>query len=221
MYERASELAQPAKFPENAAGMILGRAAVEAEFGQRQAARADVQRALGMARTKATLAPAASILARAGDKSGARKLSEELHRLYPDDTFLNFIFLPMTRAAMEMDGGNPALAVEHLRASLPYDFGVTLGAGLNTAYLRGLAHLQARDAAKAEAEFQNVLGHRLVYPVSPLLPLTRLGMARAAVLAGDTAKARTAYQDFLAQWKDADPDIPVYQQAKAEYAKIQ
>jgi hypothetical protein len=144
-----------------------------------------------------------------------------LHRLYPDDTFLNFIFLPMTRAAMEMDGGNPALAVEHLRASLPYDFGVTLGAGLNTAYLRGLAHLQARDAAKAEAEFQNVLGHRLVYPVSPLLPLTRLGMARAAVLAGDTAKARTAYQDFLAQWKDADPDIPVYQQAKAEYAKIQ
>jgi outer membrane protein assembly factor BamD (BamD/ComL family) len=80
--------------------------------------------------------------------------------------------------------------------------------------------LQAKDGAKAAAEFQKIVDRRLIYPVSPLVPLSHLGLARAAALTGDSGQARKSYQDFLALWKDADPDIPIYQQAQAEYAKI-
>jgi outer membrane protein assembly factor BamD (BamD/ComL family) len=87
-------------------------------------------------------------------------------------------------------------------------------------YVRGLAYLQLHDGAKAVAEFERILDNPGINPLSVFVPLARLNLARAYVLRGDNAKARTAYQDFLALWKDADPDVPVLLQAKSEYAKL-
>ncbi len=87
-------------------------------------------------------------------------------------------------------------------------------------YTRGRAYLQLHDGAKVASEFQKILDHRGIDIVSVLYPMAQLDIARAYVLQGDTAKARTAYQDFLAMWKDADPDIPILIAAKVEYAKL-
>jgi hypothetical protein len=88
-------------------------------------------------------------------------------------------------------------------------------------HVRGAAYLKAHDGTKALGEYQKILDHPGIDEVNPLLTLARLGAARAYALQGDSAKARTAYQDFFARWKDADPDIPVLKQAQAEYAKLQ
>jgi hypothetical protein len=96
-----------------------------------------------------------------------------------------------------------------------------MGSGYLPTYLRGRALLRAGHGANAAVEFQKILDHRGVFPVSPLYTLSHLGQARASLLAGDAAKSRRAYQDFLALWKDADPDIPILQEARAEYAKLQ
>jgi tetratricopeptide (TPR) repeat protein len=87
-------------------------------------------------------------------------------------------------------------------------------------YLRGQAYLMLYNGSAAAAEFQKMIDHRGIVLNFPLGALAHLGLARAYALAGDTAKARTAYQDFLTLWKDADPDIPILQQAKAEYARL-
>jgi tetratricopeptide (TPR) repeat protein len=220
LYERAVEVAQPAKFAEAAAGMMLVQAFTEAELGNPREAREAVRRGLALARTKITMTPAALALARVGDAGEALKLADELHKRYPDDTLLNAVFLPSTQAALELGRNKPAQAVELLRPAVPYDFGMNFGAGQYPSYLRGLAFLQAKDGDRAAAEFRKILDRRLIYPVSPLVSLSHLGLARAAALTGDRAKARKSYQDFLALWKDADPDIPIYQQAQAEYGRI-
>jgi tetratricopeptide (TPR) repeat protein len=105
-----------------------------------------------------------------------------------------------------------------LRTAIPYELGGA--AGLATIYVRGQAYLRAGAGEEAVTEFQKILGHKGIAPVALLHPLARLGLARAHALAGDTAGARRAYQDFLALWKDADPDIPILQEAQAEYAKL-
>src|SRR5262249_38231243 len=113
-------------------------------------------------------------------------------------------------------------AVRLLQPTSPYELGSFPGGlGLSAIYFRAKAYLLARDGAKATAEFQKVLDHRGIDAVSPLYPLSQLGLARALVIQGDTAKAKMAYQDFFSFWKDADPDVPVLKQAKAEYAKLQ
>jgi len=118
---------------------------------------------------------------------------------------------------LEIRRSNPGHAVELLQASLPYEQGEY--AGLTPAYVRGEAFLQMRDGSRAAKEFQKILDHRGLAPFD--FPLATLSLARAYVLSGDTTKARAAYQDFLALWKDADPDVPILKQAKAEYAKLQ
>ena len=113
-----------------------------------------------------------------------------------------------------------------LRAAMPYELGQTTFSGeytwngLYPVYVRGEAYLAAHQASQAAAEFQKILDHRHILRNSPLGALTRLQLARAYATQGDTAKAEAAYQDFLTLWKDADPDIPIYKQAKAEYAKL-
>ncbi len=132
---------------------------------------------------------------------------------------LNARDLPTIRAAIELQRGNPAEAIELVQSAAPYELGG--GGGLAAIYVRGQAYLSAGRGVEAAAEFQKILDHRGVDPLSILSPLARLGLARAHALAGDEAGARRAYQDFLALWKDADPDIPILQEAKAEYAKLQ
>jgi eukaryotic-like serine/threonine-protein kinase len=135
------------------------------------------------------------------------------------------VWLPTIRAQIELAHGNGAKAVELLKSATSYELGEGIGS-LNfvcilPAYTRGEAFLAAKDGASAAAEFQKILDHRGLVSNCWTGALSHLGIARANALSGDTAKARTSYQDFFAIWKDADPNIPLLQQAKAEYAKLQ
>jgi eukaryotic-like serine/threonine-protein kinase len=130
------------------------------------------------------------------------------------------------RATIEIGQDHPAVAIGVLQASVPYELGVPtpqpmLGAPLYPVYVRGQAYLALHQGKEAAAEFQKILNHQNVVENFITGALAHLGLARAYALQGDTVKARAAYQDFLALWKDADPDVPILLQAKAEYAKLQ
>ena len=127
---------------------------------------------------------------------------------------MNAVQLPTARAAVEIRRGNPGKAIELLRAAAPYELG-----DLGAVYARGEAYLAARAGAEAAAEFQKILDHQGA-ATGTVYPLAHLGLGRAWALAGDSARSRKAYQDFLALWKDADPDIPILQEARQEYAKL-
>ena len=164
---------------------------------------------------------AALALAQIGDVAKARKLEEEEARDFPDDTLRKFVVVPMLVAVIDLAQNKPDEAINTLEPARKYELG-SQGPGINFGplYLRGLAYLRLHDGAKAAAEFQKILDHRAGNSISELCPLSQLNIARAYVLQGDSAKARTAYQDFFASWKDADPDVPILLQAKAEYAKL-
>jgi eukaryotic-like serine/threonine-protein kinase len=158
---------------------------------------------------------AAQALAICGHAGPAQSLIDEAHKRFPSDTLINAVGLPTARAALEIHRGNPQRAVELLGSADPYERSYPL-----SMYLRGIAYLQARKGAEATAEFQKVAGPSGTEPTSPEHVLAYVGLARAYALQGETAKARAAYQDFFTLWKDADPDIPILMQAKAEYAKL-
>jgi eukaryotic-like serine/threonine-protein kinase len=222
LYQRAVEMAQRGKFVESAASLAAGRAVTEVEFGYPREAAQAVSAGLAIARTKGTMAAAAIVLARVGEPGQTQALVDELNKRHSQDTLLTAVWLPCARAGIEINRNNPVKAIEILRASAPYEFGGgPMGSGYLPTYLRGRAFLLARDGTNAAVEFQRILDHRGVFPVSTLYALSHLGQARAAAQAGDAGKARRAYQDFLALWKDADPDIPILRDARAEYAKLQ
>jgi len=162
---------------------------------------------------------AAHALALAGFTDEARPLIDEAARRFPVATVVQANGLPTARAAVALHAGKPAQAIELLRAAAPYELGT--GVPYLPIYLRGLASLRTGAGGDARAEFQKVLDHPGVDALSVLRPLSKLGLARATALAGDVAASRRAYQDFLALWKDADPDIPVLREARAEYAKLE
>jgi tetratricopeptide (TPR) repeat protein len=161
---------------------------------------------------------AGSTFAQCGEAKKADKVVDELAQKHPLDTFAKKVDIPGIRALEALQRGDGAKAIEELRAGATYDFGRV--AGGVPAYLRGLAYLKMKQGGLAAAEFQKFIDHKGVTGASPLLGLVKLGLARALVLSGDTAKARTAYQDFFAMWKDADGDVPVLKAAKAEYEKL-
>jgi eukaryotic-like serine/threonine-protein kinase len=164
---------------------------------------------------------AALALALSGDPAEAQKLSYDLNQRFPEGTWVRYLHLPQVQAALALGQGNPQKAIESLSAAGSYELAPV--PGMMPVYLRGEAYLAAHEGAKAAAEFQKILDHRglVVDTPTPIGALAHLGLGRAYALQGDTAKSRTAYQDFLALWKDADPDIPILKQAKAEYAKLQ
>jgi serine/threonine protein kinase/tetratricopeptide (TPR) repeat protein len=169
---------------------------------------------------------AALALARAGDFKQAANFLNSLGNLPADDTLLNNYWVPVIRATIEIGQDHPAVAIGVLQASVPYELGVPtpqpmLGAPLYPVYVRGQAYLALHQGKEAAAEFQKILNHQNVVENFITGALAHLGLARAYALQGDTVKARAAYQDFLALWKDADPDVPILLQAKAEYAKLQ
>ncbi len=167
---------------------------------------------------------AALSFARAGDTKNAQKLSDELARTYPTNTILNLYWLPTVRAAIELNHGKAERALELLVTAAPYELGwpPPLQTGtLYPIYLRGQAYLAAHQGSEAMAELRKILEHRGIVLNFPTGALARLQLGRAYALAGDPAKARSAYQDFLTLWKNADPDIPILKEAKAEYAKLQ
>lgn len=146
----------------------------------------------------------------------AQSLIDEIARANPTDTILNRVHLPRSRAIIELDRGNPHKAIELLEAGVPFE-----AAYPANNYVRGLACLHLREAEKAAAEFRQILDHRGRVGMDLIYCLAQLDFARAKALAGDAAAARTAYQDFLTAWKDADADLPILKKAQAEYAKLQ
>ncbi|MCU1311765.1 MAG: serine/threonine protein kinase with repeat [Candidatus Angelobacter sp.] len=194
-------------------------ALIEAEFGNAAEAKRLAASSSATAQGRDNLALVAAILAFAGDAKGAQQIVDGLGRRFPADTLLHSVFVPEVQAIILTNRGTPAPAIETLRAATPYEFGGAIG--MFPIYLRGLAYLRAKQGTEAAAEFQRMLDHPGIAPEIQEHSLANLGLARAAALSGDTAKSRKAYQDFFALWKDADPDISVLKEAKAEYAKVQ
>ncbi|MBZ5543020.1 MAG: hypothetical protein LAO07_04990, partial [Acidobacteriia bacterium] len=214
-------LAQQYNMKENVAMIRTYYAQVEAEFGNVSQARQDAAAALNMARSGPVMENAALAFALAGDAAQAQPLLSEVEKRYPADTLIKAVWLPTARAAIEFGRDNPAKAIELLQSATQYELGGGPGGvAFLPNYIRGEAYLRARQGKEAATEFQKILDHRGVDALSPLYPLAQLGLARAAALSGDTATSRKAYQDFLALWRDADPDIPIYREARAEYAKL-
>lgn len=165
-------------------------------------------------------------LAYAGDDRQAQSLMDDLGKKLPQATIVQFNYQPTIRAKLAIRRGNVSDAIESLKAAEPYELGQTSYSSyswnsLYPAYVRGEAYLATHQGSKAAAEFQKILDHRGIVVNEPIGALAHLGLARASVLQGDTAKDKAAYQDFLTLWKDADPDIPIVIAAKAEYAKLQ
>jgi eukaryotic-like serine/threonine-protein kinase len=202
----------------SAADITLGAAHVETHLGYPQHARGQVAEALRLAGTREVLASAASVLADLGDAEQALVHLEAVGRAYPPTHHAwKFAAEPQVLAPIESLRGNLAGALEILEASRPYE--LTPGVGFNT-YLRGKVYLQLKDGPRAAAEFQKILDHPGVRPTAIARALAQLYLGRAHALAGETAEARKAYEAFFALWKDADPDIPILLEAKAEYARL-
>jgi eukaryotic-like serine/threonine-protein kinase len=158
----------------------------------------------------------------AGDSAQAQKLADSINQKFPLNTLVQNYHLPAIRAAMRLHANDPAGAIEILRAALRYDFAYPIG-GFNSlypAYISGLAYLQIGDGRTAAGEFQKLLDHPGIVEREVDGAVALLQMARAQKMGGDNAAARKYYEQFLTLWKDADPDIPVYREAKAEYAKL-
>jgi serine/threonine protein kinase/tetratricopeptide (TPR) repeat protein len=215
---RAIEAAHKTGTEETAAHWKAAGAKREAFFGNLAEARRGATEALNTSKGRDVQIEAALALAGAGESARAESIAEELNQGFPQDTLMNTFALPDIRAQVEISRGNGARAIELLQTTSPYELGDEC---LLSIYERGQASLLARDGVAAAAEFQKLLLHRGRIGTCSLGALARLGLARAYALSGDTAKSRTAYQDFLTLWKDADPDVPILKQAEAEYAKLQ
>ena len=163
----------------------------------------------------------ALVFARAGDIEQAGKLAAAVSQDAPLDTVVQNYCLPTIRAAVKLNQHDPAAAVEILRGTAKYDLSVaTCFNGLYPAYIRGLAYLELGQPRMAAAEFQKLLDHPGIVGRDVTSPLVRLQLGRAYETMGDQVTARKWYEEFLTIWKDADPDIPILKQAKAEYAKL-
>jgi len=162
---------------------------------------------------------AALALALVGDTSRAQSLADSLAIRFPDDTLVQFNYLPTLRARISLTRNDPSNAIEALQAAAPYE--LSANGYCYPIYIRGQAYLSAHQGREAAVEFQKIIHHRGVVGNDSIGALAHLQLGRAYVIAGDSAKAKTAYQVFLTLWKDADPDIPILNQAKAEYAKLQ
>jgi predicted Zn-dependent protease len=219
----AAESALRAGQKEVAASREMITALQEAEFGNAAQARGKTAAALALAPTRDIQSLAALALARTGDSDRARKMADELEKQNPNNTEVVGYWLPTIRAAIEINRKHPSKAVEILQTAAPMELGEKgqLGVLLYPIYVRGQAYLALSQGGAAAAEFQKFIDHRGLVVNWPLGALAHLGLARAYALQGDTAKASTAYQDFLTLWKDADPDVPILKEAKAEYAKLQ
>jgi hypothetical protein len=160
-------------------------------------------------------------LARAGDTEQAGKMADVLSKDFPLDTLVQNYHLPTIRAAMKLNANDPAGAIAALEPSLRYELSWNDSFnGLYPAYLRGLAYLRQGEGRLAAVEFQKLLDHRGLVGTDVIGATTSLQMARAQKMMGDEGAARKSYETFLDLWKNADPDIPIYRQAKAEYAKL-
>ena len=219
--EMAVDSAKHANAPQSAADSKASEALQEAEIGNRGQAQQLAREALALSTAREVRAVAALALARAGDPAQAEKLLQELDREYPLDTMMQNYTLPTIRAAVELERNNPAIAIDILKIALPYEEGFDAFGSLYPAYVRGEAYLKAGQGQPATMEFQKMIDHPGIMENFVTGALAHLQLGRAQAMNGDKDAARKSYQDFLILWKDADPNIPILKQAKAEYAKLQ
>jgi tetratricopeptide (TPR) repeat protein len=220
---RAIVAAERAEKKATAAGYEATAARREAIFGNEAEARRRAASALGLSTGQEVqvLYGAALAMALVGDITRAQALTDELAKRFPEDTIVQFNFLPTLHAQLALSHNGAAKALEVLQAAAPYELGDVGTADFYPIFVRGQAYLAAQQGGEAATEFQKILDHRGVVGNEPIGALAHLGLARAYAMQGDTAKAKAAYQDFLTLWKDADPDVPILIAAKSEYAKLQ
>jgi len=227
MAQRAVSLAQQAGQREAATLYETAAALRQAFFGNGPEAGRSATAALELSKDREVEYGVAFALALSRDSSRSQALANDLERRFPEDTSVRFAYLPELRALLALNRGEPSKSIDHLQIAVPYEFGTPRSSihgffgALYPVYVRGLAYLAVHQGAEAAAEFQKILNHRGIVVSDPIGALARLQVGRAFALSGDRTKAKAAYQDFLTLWKDADPDIPILKQAKAEYAKLQ
>ncbi|MGC1647477.1 MAG: protein kinase [Candidatus Sulfotelmatobacter sp.] len=205
-----------------AAALFDVEAANNALLGYPADARRKASQALELSNDPDIQGYAAVAFAAVGDEAKSSSIFADLRREFPDNYFLNAVLFPMVRAQQYLQENRPTEAITALEPIRRYELGVgPHGTGFWPNHLRGMAYLKLHDGGKAAAEFQRILDHQGVSATDPIWSLAHLNLGRAYSLQGDNAKARTAYQDFFAKWKDADSDVPILKEAKAEYAKLQ
>ena len=222
----AVDIAQKSGKRERAALFDAATAVWEAFYGNAAAAAQKVTATLDLARGRDVDYAAAIALALSDDMVRSRALADDLAKNFPEDTSVQYLYLPTLRALFSLKAHDAAAAIQSLQPASRFDLGMgAVGAigyfgRLYPIYVRGQAYLAAHQPAAAAAEFQRIIDHRGIVLVDPMDAMARLQLARALVLSGDTAKANHAYNDLLALWKDADPGIPIVNEARAEFAKL-
>ncbi len=214
--QKQREAALRLGFKEAVANEYAQEAFTEATFLNKPRALEDVAEALKLSQSRDVVLNCAITLAIVGEDARATKLADEVAQKRPFDTSVQFVTVPLVKAQIELNHGNPGKAIDLLDSALVYE-----RANSGVLYVRGNAFYKAGRGNDAVQAFQRLLDMKTVITVDPLMPLGKVGLARAYVMAGDKAHARVAYQDFLALWKDADPDVPLLRQVKAEYTKVQ
>src|SRR5580700_7813105 len=220
---RAVNSAKHADAKETAALWEANAALREAEFGNSALARNDVATALALAPGRDVEVLSALAYARAGNILPSQELVDKLNKEFPTNTLVQIYWLPVIRAAIELDRKDSSQAIELLQTPMSYDLAeptpLQLGP-MYPAYLRGEAYRQEHRGKEAASEFQKILDHRGVVVNFPLGAVAHLGLARAYALEGEVPKSGAAYRELFTLWKDADPDIPILKEAEAEYAKL-
>ena len=216
--QSAFDSAQRYGLHEVAAGRQLHAAHLRAEVGEFASAGENVASALRVGSNLSLQTTAAVTLALAGESNKAQAMADDVGKKAPLNGELNKYWLPAIRAEIELNRNRGQQALELLKPTSGYEFGLL---SLYPVYVRGKAYLKVRDGQQAAAEFQKIIDHRSIVTNDLLGALAHLQLGRAYAMAGDTAKAKVAYQDFLTLWKDADSDVPILKQARAEYAKLQ
>ena len=217
---RAVVSAEQAEEKETGIGYQTKEIVREALFGNFAESRALGAKVRGQLTGEDVRFGAAFAAAITGDTAWGRALADDMVKRFPEDTFVQFVYVPTIRAQLSIARHDPAEAIEALQAAAPYEMGDLVYVRLYPAYVRGEAYLAGRDGSSAAAEFEKIVDHPEVAANEIIGALAHLQLGRARVLQGDIVKARTAYQDFFTLWKDADPDIPILITARAEYAKL-
>jgi eukaryotic-like serine/threonine-protein kinase len=221
---RAADSALRTDEKETAAEYQAHASVRDALVGNIDVAKKEAQAALALSNSWEAESLSAIAFGLVGDSAQSERLAADLNKRFPENTTVQFLYLPMARAAVALHSGDATRSIEALAASAPYELAETnysFTFALYPVYLRGQADLAAKQGATALAEFQKIIDHSSVVGNEPIGALAHLGLARAYAVLGDSMKAKTAYQDFFALWKTADPDVSILKQAKTEFAKLQ
>jgi eukaryotic-like serine/threonine-protein kinase len=226
MSHHAADLARQAGQSDTAALYEVPVALWEAFFGDASAAKRTATEPLERSKDLYVEYGAALALALAGDSTRSMSIADDMEKRFGQDTSLRISYMPALQGLLALNQGDPARAVDLLQPNLPYEGGEPrstihgLFGAFYPVYVRGQAYLALHQGVQAAAEFQKILDHPGIVLSDPVGAVARLQLARAYAMSGDTVNAKAAYQNFLAHWKDADPDISVLQQAKTEYQKL-